>query len=77
VISLALVTIESHTHCFSFCITIANELAAANTILNFWTDEVPIAAWIVIWWVVLTAINVGAVTVFGEIEVISSTIKFG
>jgi hypothetical protein len=74
---LATVAIESRTHFFSFCITIANELAAANTILSFWTDEVPIAAWIVIWWVVITAINVGAVTVFGEIEVISSTIKFG
>lgn len=61
---------------FSFCITIANELQAANTILNFWTDEVHVAAWIVIFWVVIVAVNVGAVTVFGEIEVICSTIKF-
>jgi yeast amino acid transporter len=61
---------------FSFCITIANELQAANTILKFWTDDVHVAAWIVIWWVVIVAINVGAVTIFGEIEVVSSTIKF-
>ncbi|EXJ86295.1 hypothetical protein A1O1_06665 [Capronia coronata CBS 617.96] len=61
---------------FSFCITIANELAAANTILSFWTDVVPIAAWITIFWVVIILVNVGAVTVFGEVEVVCSTIKF-
>ncbi|KIX04563.1 uncharacterized protein Z518_05433 [Rhinocladiella mackenziei CBS 650.93] len=62
---------------FSFCITIANELAAANTILSFWTTEVPVAAWITIFWVVIIAVNIGAVTIFGEVEVICSTIKFG
>ncbi|KAI1375075.1 amino acid permease/ SLC12A domain-containing protein [Hypoxylon crocopeplum] len=62
---------------FSYCITIANELQAANTIIKFWTDAVPIAGWISIWLVVIVLINVGAVTLFGEIEVIASTIKFG
>ncbi|XXG99728.1 hypothetical protein Hte_006069 [Hypoxylon texense] len=62
---------------FSYCITIANELQAANTIISFWTDAVPIAAWISIWFVVIVLINVGAVTWFGEIEVIASSIKFG
>lgn len=61
---------------FSFSITIANELQAANTILRFWTEEVHVAAWIVIFWVVIVLVNVGAVTVFGEIEVVCSTIKF-
>lgn len=37
----------------------------------------PVAAWISIWFVVIVLINVGAVTLFGEIEVIASTIKFG
>ncbi|KAI0159904.1 amino acid permease/ SLC12A domain-containing protein [Hypoxylon sp. FL1284] len=62
---------------FSYCITIANELQAANTVINFWTDAVPIAAWISIWLVIIVLINVGAVTWFGEIEVIASSIKFG
>ncbi|KAI1774240.1 amino acid permease/ SLC12A domain-containing protein [Hypoxylon cercidicola] len=62
---------------FSYCITIANELQAANTVINFWTDAVPVAAWISIWFVVIVLINVGAVTWFGEIEVIASSIKFG
>ncbi|KAI1215140.1 amino acid permease/ SLC12A domain-containing protein [Annulohypoxylon truncatum] len=62
---------------FSYCITIANELQATNTIINFWTSAVPVAAWISIWFVVIVLINVGAVNLFGEIEVVASTIKFG
>lgn len=62
---------------FSFSITIANELAAANTVLSFWTGQVPVAAWITIFWMVIILVNIGAVTIFGEVEVICSTIKFG
>ncbi|KAH7047575.1 arginine permease [Macrophomina phaseolina] len=62
---------------FSYVITIANELAAANTVLGYWTTKVPIAGWISIFWVVLIAVNIGAVTLFGEVEVVASTIKFG
>jgi amino acid transporter len=62
---------------FSFWITIANELQGVVTVLGFWTDAVPVAAWISIFWVVIVLINVGAVNLFGEIEVICSMIKFG
>ena len=62
---------------FSFWITIANELQGVVTVLSFWTDKVPTAAWITIFWVVIILINIGAVTLFGEIEVIASAIKFG
>jgi yeast amino acid transporter len=37
---------------------------------------VPLAGWITILWAVVAAVNVGAVTIFGEIEVVMSTIKF-
>jgi amino acid transporter len=57
-------------------ITISNELQAVNTVLSFWTDKVPVAAWITIFWVVIILVNVFAVNVFGEVEVICSTIKF-
>lgn len=50
---------------------------AAHTVLSFWTTKVPTAAWITIFWAVIVAINVGAVTVFGEVEVVASSIKFG
>lgn len=47
------------------------------TVLSFWTDKVPTAAWITIFWVVIILINVWAVKFFGEVEVVSSSIKFG
>lgn len=62
---------------FSYVITIANELQAVCTVLGFWTDKVPIAAWITIFWMVIVAVNVFGVNIFGEVEVICSTIKFG
>ncbi|KAI7263690.1 amino acid transporter [Hortaea werneckii] len=61
---------------FSYWITIANELQGVVTVLSFWTDEVPTAAWISIFWIVIIFVNVWAVTVFGEVEVVCSTIKF-
>ncbi|KAL2833949.1 amino acid permease/ SLC12A domain-containing protein [Aspergillus pseudoustus] len=61
---------------FSYFITIANELQGVVTVLNFWTDSVPTAAWITIFWLVIILINICAVRFFGEVEVISSTIKF-
>jgi yeast amino acid transporter len=30
--------------CFSFCVTIANELSTTNTFLGLWTGKVPITA---------------------------------
>ncbi|KAL4930436.1 amino acid permease/ SLC12A domain-containing protein [Aspergillus undulatus] len=62
---------------FGAFITIANELQGIVTVLHFWTDEVPTAAWITIFWFVIVFINAWAVKFFGEVEVVSSTIKFG
>ncbi|KAL3477104.1 arginine permease [Aspergillus californicus] len=61
---------------FGAFITIANELQGVVTVLNFWTDAVPTAAWITIFWLLIVLINIFAVRVFGEVEVVSSTIKF-
>jgi len=44
---------------FNYFITIANELQAVNTVLKFWTDAVPIAAWMTIFWLVIVLVNVG------------------
>ncbi|KAL4782317.1 amino acid permease/ SLC12A domain-containing protein [Aspergillus varians] len=62
---------------FGAFITIANELQGIVTVLHFWTDEVPTAAWITIFWGVIILINAWAVKFFGEVEVVSSAIKFG
>ncbi|KAF4255161.1 hypothetical protein LV164_008149 [Aspergillus fumigatus] len=61
---------------FSYWITIANELQFVVTILNYWTDEVPKAAWITIFWVVIILVNIWVVKFFAEVEVVASTIKF-
>ncbi|KAL4866541.1 hypothetical protein BDV12DRAFT_210378 [Aspergillus spectabilis] len=61
---------------FGAFITIANELQGVVTVLSFWTDAVPTAAWITIFWLVIVLINAFAVKFFGEVEVVSSTIKF-
>ncbi|ROV95202.1 hypothetical protein VMCG_08580 [Cytospora schulzeri] len=62
---------------FSYWITIANELAGLVTVLSFWTDNVPKAAWITIFLFVIVVINVGVVNWFAEVEVVFAAIKFG
>ncbi|RAL08266.1 arginine permease [Aspergillus homomorphus CBS 101889] len=61
---------------FSYWITIANELQGVVTVLGYWTNEVPTAALITIFWVVIILINVWVVRFFADVEVFSSTIKF-
>lgn len=46
------------------------------TVLNYWTNEVPKAAWISVFWVVIILINIWVVKFFAEVEVFSSTVKF-
>ncbi|KAF2197351.1 hypothetical protein GQ43DRAFT_424772 [Delitschia confertaspora ATCC 74209] len=62
---------------FAYVIGIANEMAAIVTVLRFWTDKLPIAAWITIFLIVVIVINISIVSVIAEMEVIASTIKFG
>ncbi|KAF7589544.1 hypothetical protein BBP40_004167 [Aspergillus hancockii] len=60
---------------FSASITLANELQGVVTVLSFWTQSVPKAAWLSIFLVVTFLIVVCAVRVFGEAEAVMSTIK--
>ncbi|KAL2312164.1 Arginine permease [Schizosaccharomyces pombe] len=59
-----------------YTIAIPTELAGLITVLQFWTDKVPPAAWITIFLVVLIAINIFPVKVFAEMESVMSFIKF-
>jgi amino acid transporter len=59
---------------FNYFITIANELQAVNTVLKFWTDAVPIAAWMTIFWLVIVLVNVG-MCISVEVFLISATEK--
>ncbi|KZF25292.1 putative amino acid permease [Xylona heveae TC161] len=60
---------------FSSPITMANEIQGLCTVLGFWTDKVPIPAWVTIWAIVIIVINIGAVNIWGEFEVTASSIK--
>ncbi|OJJ03416.1 hypothetical protein ASPVEDRAFT_134054 [Aspergillus versicolor CBS 583.65] len=60
----------------SYWISMANELQAVVTILRYWTDDLPTAAGISAFWVVIILVNIWAVKFFAEVEVVSSTIKF-
>lgn len=62
---------------FNYILTVANEIQVTSVVMGFWTDKLPNAAWITIFWAIVTLTNVFGVKVFGEIEVIGSSIKFG
>ncbi|KAK7180245.1 hypothetical protein DPSP01_009405 [Paraphaeosphaeria sporulosa] len=62
---------------FNYILTVANEIQVTSVVMGFWTDDLPNAAWITIFWAVVTLANVFGVKVFGEIEVVGASIKFG
>lgn len=54
---------------------IASEVTAAALIIEYWTEAVPVAAWITIILVVILVLNVIAVSFFGEAEFWFASIK--
>uniref|UniRef100_A0A060TEP8 ARAD1D09482p n=1 Tax=Blastobotrys adeninivorans TaxID=409370 RepID=A0A060TEP8_BLAAD len=60
---------------FSWAMTFAVELNAAAMVIQYWTDAVPVAAWISIFFVLLSATNFLAVRYYGEIEFWMAAIK--
>ncbi|RFU34254.1 hypothetical protein B7463_g2065, partial [Scytalidium lignicola] len=61
---------------FAGSITIANELQGLVTVMGFWTDKVPIAAWLTIFLILIILVCVSAVGLFGEIECFMTIVKF-
>ncbi|KAI9372383.1 amino acid permease/ SLC12A domain-containing protein [Aspergillus egyptiacus] len=60
---------------FSWAITFALELTATGLIIQFWNQDLHIAIFIGVFWVVITALNLLPVSVFGELEFWFSSIK--
>ncbi|CCF57717.1 hypothetical protein KAFR_0D00700 [Kazachstania africana CBS 2517] len=60
---------------FSWAVTFALELSVVGQIVDYWTFAVPIAAWISIFWVILTALNMFPVKFYGEIEFWVAAVK--
>lgn len=60
---------------FSWAMTFAIELNAAAMVIEYWTSAVPVGAWIAIFFVLLTVINLVAVKYYGEIEFWAASVK--
>lgn len=59
---------NGYMYWFSWAVTFAVELSVVGQIIFFWTEKVPLAAWISIFWVILTCVNMFPVRYYGEIE---------
>lgn len=53
---------------FSWVTTLAVELSVVGQVIEYWTFAVPLWAWILIFWVILTTANLFPVKYYGEIE---------
>jgi amino acid transporter len=74
-LSPALGITNGYMYCYSSSICFAVELSVASQIIQYWTDAVPQAVWIAIFFVILTGANFFPVKVYGEIEFWISSIK--
>lgn len=59
---------NGYMYWFSWAVTFAVELSVVGQVIFFWTEKVPIVAWISIFWVLLTTFNMFPVRYYGEIE---------
>ncbi|CCK69690.1 amino acid permease KNAG_0C05920 [Huiozyma naganishii CBS 8797] len=59
---------NGYMYWFSWAMTFAVELSVLGKVIQFWTTAVPLAAWIVIFWFLLTLSNMFPVKYYGEIE---------
>ncbi|CCH43788.1 Arginine permease [Wickerhamomyces ciferrii] len=74
-LSPALGVANGYMYCFTWCITFALELSIVGQIIQYWTDAVPLAAWIAIFWVILVSSNMFPVKFYGEVEFWVASVK--
>ncbi|CAN6669970.1 proline-specific permease [Trichomonascus vanleenenianus] len=60
---------------YAYAFLVPSEVTAASIVVEYWTKAVPTAAWIAIVLVVIIALNISVVSVFGEIEFWFASIK--
>ena len=60
---------------YSNALTLCAEISAASVVIGFWNDTINVAAWITIIIVVVLALNIFAVSIYGEAEFIFASIK--
>ncbi|ODQ61459.1 hypothetical protein WICANDRAFT_28688 [Wickerhamomyces anomalus NRRL Y-366-8] len=74
-LSPAIGVANGYMYWFTWCITFALELSIVGQIIEYWTFSVPLAAWIGIFFVILTSMNMIPVKFYGEIEFWVASIK--
>lgn len=74
-ISPALGAANGYCYWFSWAITFALELTVIGQIIEYWTDAVPTAAWIAIFYCLITVANMFPVKFYGEVEFWISFLK--
>ena len=74
-ISPAIGAANGWNYWFSWVTTFALELSIIGDVIGYWTHAVPLWAWITIFFVVLTALNLLPVSFYGEIEFWMSLMK--
>lgn len=66
---------NGYMYWFNWAITYAVEISVAGQVIQYWTDKVPLAAWIAIFWVLVTAANFFPVKFYGEVEFWVASVK--
>ncbi|SCU96703.1 LADA_0H02300g1_1 [Lachancea dasiensis] len=66
---------NGYMYWFNWAITYAVELSVIGQVIQYWTDAVPLAAWIAIFWVLITLANFFPVRFYGEVEFWVASIK--
>lgn len=66
---------NGYMYWFSWAMTFALELSIIGKIIEFWTLKVPLYVWIIVFWIILTTLNLFPVKLYGEIEFWIALIK--
>lgn len=74
-LSPALGVANGYMYWFNWATTFAVELSVVGQVIEYWTDALPLAAWISIFWVLVTAVNFVPVKFYGEIEFWVAAVK--
>lgn len=60
---------------YSYAMLVAAEVSAASTVIDYWDNPVPVAAWITIILITVILLNIFAVRIYGESEFWFASIK--
>ncbi|QLQ78755.1 hypothetical protein HG537_0B01040 [Torulaspora globosa] len=66
---------NGYMYWFNWAITYAVEISVVGQVIEFWTTAVPLAAWISIFWVLVSLMNFFPVRFYGEVEFWVASVK--